>query len=128
MIPTASVLVCRGCCCGTEDEDEAARHLERLRAAALRLPKGRVTVTNCLGPCAEGNIVAIRHRDVDRPGRPLATTWFRRVDDEAVELLHDWVIAGATGPTPEPLRPHEFDPDEHDVTPEDEITTSVRVR
>lgn len=128
MTATASVLVCRGCCWGTDDEYQAARHLETLRAAALGLPKGRLTVTNCLGPCSERDIVAIRHRDTDRPGRPLAATWFRLVDEAAVEHLGDWVAAGATGPTPESLRANQFDPDDHGVTPDDEITTSDRAR
>lgn len=128
MTATASVLVCRGCCCGTDDEARAARHIAALRDAVSGLPKGRVTVTNCLGPCSERDIVAVRHRDTDLPGRPTGTTWFRHVDDDAVDALREWVAAGAATETPVALAANEFDPDQVDVTPDDEITTSDRIR
>lgn len=128
MTATASVLVCRGCCCGTDDGTRAVDHVEILRGAAQRLPAGRLTLTNCLGPCSERDIVAVRHRDTDRPGRPLATTWFRLVDDAAVEALRCWITAGATGDVPAPITANVFDPSDYDVTPDDEITTSDRAR
>ena len=128
MTATASVLVCRGCCCGTDDEERAGRQVETLGAAARSRPKGRLTLTNCLGPCSERDIVAVRHRDTDRPGKPLATTWFRHVDDRAVAALAAWVEDGAVAPVPDALAAHHFDPADHEVKPDDEIMTSDRVR
>lgn len=128
MTATASVLVCRGCCCGTDDVERAEDQVATLRDAVSELPKGRVTLTNCLGPCSERDIVAVRHRDTDRPGRPLATTWFRHVDDAAIAALCKWVATGADGDVPHRLQIHLFDADDHDVTADDAITTSDRVR
>ena len=127
MTATASVLICRGCCCGKDEPVQAARHEEALRRAVADLPRGRVTLTKCLGPCSARDIVAVRHRDTDRPGTPLGTTWLRRVDDAAVESLRCWIVGGATGDVPRALAGHVFDPDDNDVTPDDRITVSDRV-
>src|SRR5690606_22318725 len=106
----------------------AATHVDALRAAATSLPGGRLTLTSCLGPCSERDVVAVRHRDTGRPGRPLATTWLRRVDDAAVRALCEWVTAGAAGYVPAPLRRHRFEPADGDVADEDAISVSDRVR
>ncbi len=130
IVPTASVLVCRGCCCGRESPGSAAKRLHAMRTAARSLPKGRTTVTDCLGPCSDFDVVAVRHRDAGQAGRRLGTTWFRRVDDAAAERIASWVRAGATGGAPASLAAHVFDPHADgtlSVTPEHEITVSDRV-
>lgn len=66
--------VCRGCCCGTKSEHPGVDHrsLEKsLRAGAQRAGL-RYEVTDCLGPCALGNIVVVR-----REGR---IRWYRRMN------------------------------------------------
>lgn len=127
MTPTASVLVCRGCCCGRDDPGPADERLRTLRSAVTDLPGGRVTVTNCLGPCSDRDVVAVRHRDTERRGGRQGTTWFRRVDAVAAERISGWVGAGAVGPVPPLLAPHLFDPGatgSPTVTPDHEITVT----
>ncbi|MCW2614138.1 MAG: hypothetical protein JWN08_1132 [Frankiales bacterium] len=66
--------VCRGCCCGTRTQHPGVDHrsLEKaLRAGAQRAGL-RYEVTDCLGPCALGNIVVVR-----REGR---VRWYRRMN------------------------------------------------
>ncbi|TKJ18277.1 (2Fe-2S) ferredoxin domain-containing protein [Blastococcus sp. CCUG 61487] len=125
MTPTASVLVCRGCCCGRDDPEPAAQRLATLRSGVDDLPGGRVTVVNCLGPCSDRDVVAVRHRDTERRGGRLGTTWFRRVDADAAGRIAGWVREGAVAPVPAALVPHLFDPGttgSPSVTPDHEIT------
>jgi hypothetical protein len=130
METTASLLVCRGCCCGTADPAAAADRLGALQAAVVSLPGGRVTATNCLGPCSYADVVAVRHRDVERTGRRYPTTWLRQVDDAAAGELADWVRGGAQLPVPDELAAYVFDPAvegappvtaDHDITPSDRV-------
>lgn len=98
MTPTATILVCRGCCCDTDDPIVAARELATLRRAVTGLLAGRLRVTNCLGPCEERNLVAARHRDTDHPGRRLATTWLARLGRGSIDDLAEWLADGAVTP------------------------------
>ncbi|MEM8903362.1 MAG: (2Fe-2S) ferredoxin domain-containing protein, partial [Actinomycetota bacterium] len=96
-----SVLVCRGCCCGTErkhpDVDHDA-HRERLREAAERAG-GRIRTVDCVGPCERSNVVIVR-RGTERH-------WFGEVNhDDEVERLGEWIAAGASGPLGELARHH----------------------
>ena len=122
----STVLVCRGCCCGTDKQPgvDHGGQLAALEAAVGAHTGSRVRVTNCLGPCAEANVIAVRHRALDRPGARLGTTWLARVLDPTVTAaLSSWVAGGAsTASMPELLRPHTFDPHALGVTPDDELT------
>ena len=76
--------VCRGCCCGTKRKHPGVDHkkLERALRAGARAAGMRYAVTDCLGPCGQGNIVVTR-----TSGR---IRWFRRMNDESVtEVLVD---------------------------------------
>ncbi len=70
------VWVCRGCCCGTKRKHPGVDHasLERALRAGARAAGMRYEVTDCLGPCGQGNIVVTR-----TAGR---IRWFRRMNDE----------------------------------------------
>jgi len=74
-----TVWVCRGCCCGTQKQHPGVPHdrlLQAARSGARESPrKVKVKVTDCLGPCGQGNIVVAR-----ASGR---IRWFRRMNDEA---------------------------------------------
>lgn len=78
------VWVCRGCCCGTKRKHPGVDHkaLEKqLRAGAQRAGM-RYEVTDCLGPCGQGNVV------VTRTGGRIR--WFRRMNDAgATQVLVD---------------------------------------
>lgn len=127
MTACSTVLVCRGCCCGTEKQP-GIDHLGQLAVfeAAVGAHTGsRLRVTNCLGPCAEANVVAVRHRSLDQPGQRLGTTWFAGILDlVTTAALGDWIATGAAVEMlPESLRPHTFDPNPLGVTPDDELTS-----
>ncbi len=99
-----SVLVCRGCCCGTAskhpDVDHTA-HLDTLRSA---LPSGRSTklwTVDCLGPCDHSNVIVVRTGATRR--------WFGdMLADDDIETLAAWIADGAADPPPTALRRREF--------------------
>ena len=70
------VWVCRGCCCGTRKKHPGVDHkgLERLARDGAREAGAKYEVTDCLGPCGQGNIVVTRVAGTIR--------WFRKVNDE----------------------------------------------
>lgn len=103
-----SVLVCRGCCCGTvrrhPDVDHDG-HLARLRGALADQPRSRLWTVDCLGPCSRSNVVVVRSAGRRR--------WFgEMLDDESIGSLTRWLEAGAGPDVPPDLAGHEFDPDE----------------
>lgn len=87
-----SVLVCRGCCCGTQDGVDHEGHLATISAAAVKAG-GRVKVTNCIGPCDRKNVVVVRTR---RPQARWTARYYQTVDDVEVQALGDWFAAGAS--------------------------------
>ncbi len=97
----ASVVVCRGCCCGTAakhpDVDHAA-HLERIRRAAAQAPVPvRVQVADCLSACEHSNVVVVRPAPArtDNERRRQRPVWLGHLaDDGAVADLAAWVAAG----------------------------------
>jgi hypothetical protein len=104
-----SVLVCRGCCCGTEAKHPGFDHatqLEELRAAgAASSRRARLWTVDCLGPCERSNVVVVR-----TAGR---RWWFGRVLTEpATRALAGWVAGGDRSDVPEELAPLRFDPAE----------------
>lgn len=92
-----SVLVCRGCCCGTQDGVNHDRHLEVI-TAAIGDAGGRVKVTNCIGPCDRKNVVVVRTR---QPAARWTARYYGAVDDVEVQALRAWFAAGVA-PHPEP--------------------------
>lgn len=104
--PTAavSVLVCRGCCCGTAEEHPEVDHDAQVAALRAALGgAGRLWVVGCLGPCERSNVVVVR-----RGGR---RRWFGDVLDEAdTAALAGWLAGGPPSPPPR-LAAREFEPD-----------------
>jgi (2Fe-2S) ferredoxin len=102
--PSATVLVCRGCCCGTTRKHPDVDHDAQLavwRGAA----RSDVTVraTGCLGPCSASNVVAVRPLGADR------RIWLGGLlDHEATELLATWIGRGCALPVPPGLASHEL--------------------
>lgn len=94
--PTFTALVCRGCCCAREELSSCAdQQLAVVRAAAATVKGARVRITDCLGPCASKNVVAIRHRRTDTPGVRHGTTWLGELmDDAPLEVLGSWLRSG----------------------------------
>lgn len=105
-----TVLVCRGCCCGTErkhpDVDHAAQ-LAALEAAVVGVPGGRVRVVDCLDECSRSNVVVVRDRATG------TRVWLGEVNEAAVtDALADWLAAWETtgGALPAALAAHAFVP------------------
>lgn len=104
-----SVLVCRGCCCGTVEEHPDVDHdaqLDQLRAAVP--PGGKFWTVDCLGPCAASNVVVVRAGGTRH--------WFGRVlrTDQTSELA-SWITDGAPAALPQPLAELTIAPDDIDV-------------
>ena len=87
-----SVLVCRGCCCGTSRKHPDVDHdaqVAVLSSGALR-GGGRCRVVDCLDECSASNVVVVRRHD----GHP--AIWLGGVlsaDDTAA--VAEWLAAGA---------------------------------
>ena len=94
--PTASVLVCRGCCCGTtrkHPEIDHDAHLQAIRDAAG--PGVHVRTVGCLGPCSSSNVVVVRPMGAHRK------EWFGQVNDgQALGVLTQWIGDGCSLPLP----------------------------
>ncbi len=107
MKPVTTVLLCRGCCCGTDkhphtDHDAQRASLEQAaHTAGLAL-----RVVDCLDECGRSNVLVVR-----RPGRRPAErdTWLGGLTtDKATTALTDWVAQGAPEPLPTPLTGYRF--------------------
>lgn len=111
--PNVSVLVCRGCCCGTGKHPDVDHdgQLRRL-GEATGVAGARLHVVDCLGPCERSNVVVVR--------RGATRHWFGEVlDGSTTDALADWVATGAPGVPPPALRARRFDPT---------LAAAVRVR
>ncbi len=101
-----SVLVCRGCCCGTESKHPGVDHgsqLARLQASMPSHRRARLWTVDCLGSCEHSNVVVVR---TDRGRR-----WFgEMLDDVDIDELGTWFGAGAPGDVPVRLADREFTP------------------
>ena len=103
---TLSVLVCRGCCCGTDKHPQVdhAAQLEALRAAALSHGRARLWEVDCLGPCSSSNVVVVRSGTARR--------WFgQMLDPHDTARLAEWIRSGAATLPPPRLAARQFDPD-----------------
>jgi hypothetical protein len=101
----ATVLVCRGCCCGTAEKHPDVDHDAQLRALAAAAAAGsvRLRVTDCLGYCDRSNVAVVRV-GAER-------LWFGNLlDGAAVAPLATWLAAGAPSPPPGDLDAHRFEP------------------
>jgi hypothetical protein len=113
-----SVLVCRGCCCGTEEKHPSVDHdrqADLLRQAADAVG-GRLRTVDCLGPCDRSNVVVVRSGTRRR--------WFGSILDEATtSALAAWVRDGAATAPPSLIRDLEFSPGHSPSVIVDELLT-----
>ena len=79
------------------DRPQAARAGGQAGAA---LAGARYKVTDCLGPCGQGNVVVVRAKGLTR--------WFRRMNDEAgtAALLDHLAVTGTVSGLPAALDRH----------------------
>jgi hypothetical protein len=104
---TLSVLVCRGCCCGTASKHPEMDHpgqVERLRAALPTGVPSTLWEVDCLGTCASSNVIVVRLGQTRR--------WFgEMLDREHTDMLAAWIHAGAKDALEGQLAAREFSPD-----------------
>ena len=93
-----SVLICRGCCCGTQQGVDHDGHLGVITAAAVDAG-GRVKVTKCIGPCDRKNVVVVRTR---APQSRWVARYYQAVEGAEVESLRTWFASGVLD-HPEPM-------------------------
>jgi len=105
----AQVLVCAsGCCCGRTDKQKPAVPVELLKREwrARRLnPRVQLTISECLGPCDQMNVVGILTE--------FEPIWLGGLTEpEHFALLLAWATAcheaGAVLPIPTELETHRF--------------------
>lgn len=101
-----SVLVRRGCCCGTDKHPEVD-HPAQVAALRDALPpdgRSRLWEVDCLGPCERSNVVVVRAAGT--------RTWFGGVlDSDDTGALAGWIAGGAATPPPARLPARQFEPD-----------------
>ncbi|MGW1379748.1 (2Fe-2S) ferredoxin domain-containing protein [Streptomyces sp. NPDC002446] len=96
-----TVVVCRGCCCGNPHKHPGTDHerqLARLRAAAAE-SGGRLAVrtSECLGPCAQANLVVVLPSGEGRR-RGGRVTWIGwALSEDSTGAILAWVRAGGPG-------------------------------
>ncbi|MER5933479.1 (2Fe-2S) ferredoxin domain-containing protein [Streptomyces sp. NPDC002054] len=111
-----TLVVCRGCCCGTPRKHPGTDHaaqLARLQAAEAA-SEGQLAVrtVDCLGPCEQANVIVVQPTTEARR-RGARAAWFGWVlDDTATDDIADWALAGGPGtaPLPPALTLHQVDP------------------
>ncbi|MFF9909811.1 (2Fe-2S) ferredoxin domain-containing protein [Streptomyces sp. NPDC013457] len=96
-----SLVVCRGCCCGDAGKNPGVDHegqLARLREAAAR-SGGRLAVrtSDCLGPCAQANIVVVQPSTEGRRRGGRAAWIGFTADDDCLDDILAWTAAGGPG-------------------------------
>ncbi|MEZ0070377.1 hypothetical protein ABIA32_006430 [Streptacidiphilus sp. MAP12-20] len=102
-----TLIVCRGCCCGTLGKQrpgtDAPGQLDRLRAAAAA-SGGRLAVrtSECLGPCRQADVIVVQpsSRGRARGGRPAWVGWAASAD--CTDDLLAWTAVGGPGLAPPP--------------------------
>jgi NADH:ubiquinone oxidoreductase subunit E len=105
-LPDRDVLLCRGCCCGTNRKHPGTDHAgqQATLEAVAEQPRVRVRVVDCLDECASSNVVLVRDFTA---GRRPTDTWLGDVlDAGTTQRLAAWVSDG--GPLPEDLAAHEI--------------------
>ncbi|MEU8520822.1 (2Fe-2S) ferredoxin domain-containing protein [Streptomyces sp. NBC_01216] len=96
-----SLVVCRGCCCGDARKNPGIDHagqLARLRRAAA--DSGgllALRVSDCLGPCAQANVVVVQPSTEGRRRGGRAAWIGFTVDDDCVDDILAWTAAGGPG-------------------------------
>lgn len=106
------LVVCRGCCCGTQKKRPGVDHEEQLRRlGSLRDHRARdvpVRVSTCLDICFKANVVVVQPSSAGRAagGRPVWLGDF--TEHRLIDALDDWIFAGGPGlaPLPERLEQH----------------------
>ena len=93
-----TVVVCRGCCCGTTRKHPGFDHDSQV-VILRELLQGvsNFRITDCLGPCERSNVIVV---SPSRTGRRHGgrSTWFGfMLDGAAASDITDWLCDGGPG-------------------------------
>jgi len=116
------VVLCRGCCCGTEDKHPDVDHSSQRTTfeQAARATGARLVIADCLDACDRSNVVVVRPRGRGTP-RPV---WLGDVlEQDRTEAVVAWARAGGPGAAPLPavLESCVFTPTRHNKQELDEV-------
>ena len=93
------VLICRGCCCGSERKHPAVDHDGQIVAISAL---ARARVVNCVGECAHSNVVIVRSGEGP-------SVWLGGINNPAItSVLCEWLDVGASQPLPRVLQSRVF--------------------
>jgi hypothetical protein len=96
-----TLVVCRGCCCGTRRKHPQVDHdghLAQLRTAEAESAGAfAVRTTDCLGPCGRANVIVVQPSTRGRlaGGRALWLGW--ALDNDLLDLVISYARAGGPG-------------------------------
>jgi predicted metal-binding protein len=123
-----TVLVCRGCCCGTiqkhpdVDHDAQVRTLEQAAAATTGIT---VRAVSCMEECSRSNVVVVRCHGA---GANRTTYWLgEMLHERKTDLLAAWIARGGarTAPLPMGLALSQFLPGNDAVCAVDKIESDI---
>ena len=93
------VLICRGCCCGTERKHPETDHEGQIAAISA---VARTRVVDCVDECAYSNVVIVRPGDG-------SSVWLGGINDAALtDAVCEWLVGGAPQPPPPVLQSKVF--------------------
>ena len=93
------VLICRGCCCGTERKHPGTDHDGQIVAIST---VARTRVVDCVDECAYSNVVIVRRGDG-------SSVWLGGINDAVLtDALCKWLVDGASQPPPPVLQSKVF--------------------
>lgn len=107
------VVLCRGCCCGTQrkhpDFDHALQGLE-LREAAEKTG-GKLRYSNCLGPCEHSNVAVVKQPEKQ-------ALWFGGLlSTDLTDELARWITGQGTLPLPDSLKAQRIPAGRGEISP-----------
>ena len=89
------VLICRGCCCGTERKHPDTDHDGQLAAIS---EVARTRVVDCVNECAFSNVLIVRPGDG-------SSVWLGGINDVSLtDAVCEWLVGGASQPPPPVLQ------------------------
>ncbi len=99
--PATVVLICRGCCCGTDAKHPHTDHVAQenaLEKATAESGSAQLRIVDCLDECDRSNVAVLRKPHAKGKDRDI---WLGGLlTERATDELAQWLADGAEGPLP----------------------------